>query len=160
VSVDLALTISDIDLVLGRAGKDVAFGADAPGQAQDMTLAEGRYDVTDLAQGMRSVDVSALLVQPGASLGGSGAMSAQVINQGTLAPGYSPGVLDLTNGLVSGSDSVLQIELGGNTPGDRERLSRSGHCFGRWRVAGRPVAGEPVGWLRAAGWRCIHLPHL
>ncbi|MDZ4130200.1 MAG: LEPR-XLL domain-containing protein, partial [Hydrogenophaga sp.] len=117
VSVDLALTISDIDLVLGRAGKDVAFGADAPGQAQDMTLAEGRYDVTDLAQGMRSVDVSALLVQPGASLGGSGAMSAQVINQGTLAPGYSPGVLDLTNGLVSGSDSVLQIELGGNTPG-------------------------------------------
>lgn len=52
-----------------------------------------------------------------ASKPASAAVAAQAVNQGTPAPAHSPGVLDLSNGLVSGSNTVLQIALGGQTAG-------------------------------------------
>jgi fibronectin-binding autotransporter adhesin len=57
-------------------------------------------------------------VQPNATLGGVGNISADVVLQpgGSLAPGASPGKLTIGS-LSMGADSSLNIELGGTTAG-------------------------------------------
>ncbi|HEX8523448.1 MAG TPA: hypothetical protein VF669_14440 [Tepidisphaeraceae bacterium] len=52
-----------------------------------------------------------------AKLKGKGTIQATVISDGTISPGESPGVLTILGNLTQSSTSVLEIELGGVTPG-------------------------------------------
>jgi autotransporter-associated beta strand protein len=76
----------------------------------------------DVATGA-TFDVSAaggLALGLGEMLGGSGTVVGAVTlgNGSLLAPGNSPGTLDINGSLTFGSGSLLSLELRGTTPGD------------------------------------------
>ncbi len=52
-------------------------------------------------------------------LGGNGTITANVTNLGRIAPGASPGRLDIVGGLVLNSSSELRLEVGGSAPGSQ-----------------------------------------
>jgi hypothetical protein len=58
----------------------------------ELRLDEGLFDTARLAREVGSVDLRALVVGPGATLAGSGVIEAPTLVEGTLAPGYSPGL--------------------------------------------------------------------
>ncbi len=117
LSVDPVATFSNVDLVLGGDTQDLSPGQTGESTALDLTLSDGRFDVADLSGAMGATDVSALVVQSGAILAGSGEVPLLVVNRGLIAPGYSPGVQDMSGGLTVAAGAVMQIELGGSTPG-------------------------------------------
>ena len=61
-----------------------------------------------------------LSVSAGATLGGTGMVTASGVSiSGILAPGASPGVLDIDGSIAfSGASAAFSVELGGTTPGD------------------------------------------
>ncbi len=63
-----------------------------------------------------------LTIGSGGSFSGSGTVAANTTNLGTIAPGFSAGVLTFTSNLVLGSTSLLQMEIGGTNPTDYDRL--------------------------------------
>ncbi|MGZ0171721.1 MAG: tail fiber protein, partial [Planctomycetales bacterium] len=71
-----------------------------------------------------NVDVAA-----GATLRGTGTINGAVINNGTTAPGNSPGILN-TGDFTFGDNSSFDVELGGPTPGnttnDHDQLNVAG----------------------------------
>ena len=95
---------------------DAALRLSADAEA-DLRLDAGRFDAARLiAEGALDA-VTTLVVDAGATLGGSGRIDAAVLSTGTLAPGYSPGRQEFTSGLQLAAASVTQIELGGTTAG-------------------------------------------
>ena len=58
---------------------------------------------------------SSVLIYKNASFGGSGRITGNLTNLGTLAPGNSPGTLTITGNYTEGS--TLDIEVWGTTPG-------------------------------------------
>ncbi len=61
------------------------------------------------------------------SLGGSGTVTADVVNGGVVAPGSSPGILAVTGNYTQTATGALDIEIGGTTPGSEyDRLSIAG----------------------------------
>jgi fibronectin-binding autotransporter adhesin len=54
----------------------------------------------------------------GARLGGNGTINRDVVVNGTLSPGNSPGTLDIGGNLSLANNSAFVLELGGATPGD------------------------------------------
>jgi hypothetical protein len=85
---------------------------DRPGPARHLDA--GRFDAASLVT--EGAAASALWIDRGATLAGSGTLAGPVRADGTLAPGYSPGHLRFDNGLTLNAGSVTQIELGGTTP--------------------------------------------
>lgn len=100
---------------------------------------------------------------------------ASFVNEGVVAPGTSPGVMAITRTFAQAQSGVLQIELGGRTVGQYDRLSVEGRAelggtlqvsfFGgftatagdRFRVL---VSGERVGQFAVVPnsnqWRVIY----
>jgi autotransporter-associated beta strand protein len=74
----------------------------------------------------RQANANGYTVAAGATLGGigsinqsgAGASTGAVTVNGTLAPGASAGTLDVARTINLNNNSTLNIELGGNTPGD------------------------------------------
>ena len=81
---------------------------------------------------------------PGATLGGSGSISSNVLAAGTIAPGNSPGIMNIDGNLAPLASSTLEIEVGGLTPGtqhDQLQVSGSVVLGGRLVV---PIINEFV----------------
>lgn len=53
----------------------------------------------------------------GEVLAGSGTLAANLVNSGTVSPGASPGVITVEGDYTQSPDGVLEIQLGGTTPG-------------------------------------------
>jgi hypothetical protein len=85
------------------------------------TATAGNLNVTGgagIINGVATVTGNAV-VGPGGTLGGTGLLtSAGVVINGNLAPGNSPGVLDINAALNFGTNSSYVVELGGTLPGD------------------------------------------
>jgi T5SS/PEP-CTERM-associated repeat protein len=64
-----------------------------------------------------TVSVSILHVQPTGIVKGDGNISGTVSNSGSVAPGNSPGTLQINGAYSQTSTGKLQIELAGTTPG-------------------------------------------
>jgi hypothetical protein len=61
------------------------------------------------------------------TLGGSGSITGNVTNAGTVAPGSSPGILSITGNYTQSAGGTLAIEVGGTTVGTGfDRLAVSG----------------------------------
>ena len=76
-------------------------------------------------------------VGPGATLGGSGTIAGDVINNGRLAPGQSTGVLNLEGEYVQHSGGSLQIEINGTDPGteyDQVALAGFAGTYGKLEI--------------------------
>jgi len=59
-----------------------------------------------------------LSIVPGGSLGGGGTVvAASVVNEGSINPGTSPGILSITGNVTLGAGSTVNIEMAGPTPG-------------------------------------------
>lgn len=66
---------------------------------------------------------STLTIGNGGSLVGNGTVASDTVtNLGAIAPGFSAGSLTFTNNLVLGSTSQLQMEIGGASSSDYDRL--------------------------------------
>jgi T5SS/PEP-CTERM-associated repeat protein len=62
---------------------------------------------------------STLHVYAGGSLLGSSNIQGDVINQGLIAPGNSPGTLTISGNYTQSSGAALMIEIAGTTPGEQ-----------------------------------------
>jgi hypothetical protein len=82
----------------------------------ELRLDEGLFDTARLAREVGSVDLRALVVGSGATLAGSGVIEAPTLVEGTLAPGYSPGLISYESGLTLTDATRTVIELGGTAP--------------------------------------------
>ena len=70
---------------------------------------------------------TATLSLNGGSLTGNGTVAGTVANDATVSPGTSPGTLTIHGDYVQSPDGVLNIQLGGTTPGSQyDRLLVSG----------------------------------
>lgn len=68
-----------------------------------------------------------LIVDAGSSLGGDGTVGVDVVNEGTVGPGSSPGLLTASGDYTQ--TGTLSIELGGTLPGvEYDVLSILGHA--------------------------------
>jgi hypothetical protein len=64
-----------------------------------------------------TVTASSLPINSGVTLKGSGTLNVNVTNAGKLAPGNSPGITTINGNYVQTPTGVLEIEVGGLTPG-------------------------------------------
>ena len=64
-----------------------------------------------------SVSAGTLNVLSGGTLKGTGSVTANVSNSGTVAPGASPGILTINGNYVQSNTGLLLMEIGGLTPG-------------------------------------------
>lgn len=102
-------------------------GTEPAAQPGELLALEGRlFDAAELLRDVSLADVRSLLVQPGATLGGSGVLQAPTTVQGKLSPGYSPGELTYTDGLSLDGNAVTVIELGGTGAGSYDQIHVTG----------------------------------
>jgi len=78
-------------------------------------------------------------VLTGATLGGNGTIGGDVSGPGRVAPGNSPGILTINGDYTQSADSVLEIEVGGLTPGPGTPDVDDGHD--QVRVGGTVTLG-------------------
>ncbi|MDK3160201.1 autotransporter domain-containing protein [Kamptonema cortianum] len=60
------------------------------------------------------------------TLGGSGTIGGNLLNNGTINPGNSPGILNITGNFIQGAGGTLIIEVAGTTLGQFDRLNITG----------------------------------
>jgi hypothetical protein len=58
-----------------------------------------------------------LALEAGALLVGSGTLSSNLVNGGTVSPGASPGIITVDGNYTQESGGILEIELGGDQAG-------------------------------------------
>src|SRR5439155_27044776 len=77
-------------------------------------------------QGLIHTSGEPLVIPPAKRVGGSGTIDADVTNQGTLAPGNSPGAITITGSYAQASDASLEMEIAGTASDQFDRLSITG----------------------------------
>ena len=114
-----------------------------PTQVQGL-LNGGPETYTQIA-GTTTVTGTGVLLSPGDTLDlregtvtGTGTINSNVINAGTIAPGASPGFLDITGNYTQSPTGVLHIEVAGRDPNvpefDRLRVTGTATLNGTVRV--------------------------
>lgn len=78
-----------------------------------INLVAGRFDIAD----GETINAGTVQVDAGAVLAGMGTVNAAVDVSGTVAPGFSPGVID-TGDVDFMDGSIFEVELAGTTPGN------------------------------------------
>ena len=92
---------------------------------------------------------SAVTIEPGGTLGGSGVVS-QVENYGTLAPGNSVGTLTVSGDYTAHEGSVHELEVGPAGATDRLVVGGKAHLAGTLKLAGGPYRQNvPYSFLQA-----------
>jgi len=100
---------------------------------------------------------SPVSVAPGVTFGGTGTIQGNLVNNGFLSPGNSPGVLTITGDLTLNSGGTLQIEVAGRNPGEFDRIDVAGTATLGGTLAVSfldgftPEAGETFTFLTAGG---------
>jgi hypothetical protein len=82
-----------------------------------------------------------------ATIKGSGTLAVNLQNPGRLAPGNSPGILEIDGDYTQTATGVLEIEVGGLTPGtlhDQVQVAGTATLDGRLEAPLIEVPGEPV----------------
>ena len=85
----------------------------------------------DVAAPGPTISASAMNVLSGGTLKGTGTVNANVNNSaGTVSPGLSPGILTISGNYTQGASGVLDMEIGGTTPGVQyDQLVVTGNAF-------------------------------
>lgn len=74
--------------------------------------------------------LGAVVVGLGGTLGGTGTILGDLINDGgVIAPGFSPGKLRVVGNYLQGSLGSLDLEIGGLLPGQYDQLSVTGNAL-------------------------------
>ena len=77
-------------------------------------------------QGLVHVAGHPLEIPPNKSIGGSGTIEGDVTNNGTVAPGNSPGALEIAGAYTQAADAALDMEIAGTAADQFDTLSRRG----------------------------------
>jgi hypothetical protein len=93
------------------------------GNTVEFTAGDNTIDVYEGG----SLVMDGLAVGEGALLEASGVLSSDLINKGTLAPGQSPGTLQVNN-YTQAATGKLQVEITGTAPGAYDVLQVNGHA--------------------------------
>lgn len=88
------------------------------------TVNSGMLEVGDAQHDTASIS-SNVTVNSGGELRGHGTINGNVINNGTIAPGGSIGILNINGNFIQSPTGVLAIEIG-STPGSYDQLNISG----------------------------------
>lgn len=89
--------------------------------------------------------VSAAEVMGGARLAGSGTVNGNLINQGLLSPGASPGLININGDFTQTSAGTFLAELAGTAPADYDRLIITGQANLDGTLQIVPISGfEPA----------------
>ncbi|GMU23348.1 MAG: hypothetical protein AMXMBFR13_34270 [Phycisphaerae bacterium] len=91
----------------------------------------------------------------GGTLRGAGMITGTVQNTGgSLEPGGSPGILNVTGAYTQAAGATLRIELAGSAPGSgHDQLTVTGTA----QLAGALVIGQPDGYVPAPGQQFVIL---
>ena len=109
-----------------NAGNVTIFTAFNVADTSILDIADGDLTATGFATNSGTLtlalgtllDPAAVFINlPTGLIQGSGFLQANVTNQGTIAPGTSPGIITITGDLLLDPTSVLDFELDGDTPG-------------------------------------------
>ncbi|MFZ4573215.1 MAG: beta strand repeat-containing protein [Phycisphaerales bacterium] len=68
-------------------------------------------------------------VMLGGRLGGNGLVTSNFVNMGLITPGFSPGLLQIDGNFAQTAQGVLDLEIGGTTPGIDHDLLRIRDVF-------------------------------
>ena len=98
-------------------------------------------------------------IDAGARLSGTSSIAGSVGNSGTVAPGLSPGIMNISGDYTQTSEGLLEIEVEGLDPGfghDKLIISGNTTLAGRLDVPvtaapGFPVAGDEITFLTGFG---------
>ena len=112
-------------LALGDLKLEADAGPSAPAgvvpAARDRWLEGGRFDLSALQALAPVGSTSSLMVDRSATLAGSGAWAGAVANEGTLSPGYSPGLQSLGS-YAQAPGAGLVVELAGTALDRYDRI--------------------------------------
>ena len=117
--------------ISGPGGLTLSFLGATPTGTLTLSGTNTYTGATTIQGGRLVVDgsiTSDVTVNNGGTLGGSGAVGGVTVNNGgTVAPGNSPGKLTVNGNYIQTSGGILNIEIGGNTPGnDYDQLEITG----------------------------------
>jgi len=121
----------------------------APGSTTHLLTDLGLAGLTEWQSGAAITGNGSLRVETTGSLFGTGSIGVDLINEGMLGPGASPGLLEVDGDFVQTANGILQIELGGLVAGgeyDQLQITGDGHLGGTLLVSlaelYTPVAGD------------------
>ena len=107
------------------------------------------YGATVVQAGLLTVNsdvtTSGVTVAAGATLGGSGSINGNVVVNGFLAPGNSPGILTVTGTETLANNSTFQAEIGGSTAGGGNNFHDQSNVVGNV-VIGTGVDLDLISW--------------
>jgi autotransporter-associated beta strand protein len=107
------------------------------------------YGATVVQAGLLTVNsdvtTSGVTVAAGASLGGSGTINGNVVVNGFLAPGNSPGILTVNGTETLANNSTFQAEIGGTTAGTGNNFHDQSNVNGNV-VIGTGVDLDIISW--------------
>jgi len=105
-----------------------------------------------------SIASPVVTVSPGALLGGHGIIAGNVINNGVVSPGNSPGTLSVNGNYTQGSSGTLLIEVGGLAANQHDLLKVGGSATLGGALQLQPLngfkftaPGQEITFLTAAG---------
>lgn len=125
------------------------------GVGRDYDNNPGGYGLLNVADG-GVVKAASVHVGATATLMGNGAIDGSVINDGTIIPGTSPGILSISGDLTLTDSSVLMIEIAGTGAGQYDAIAVGGalHLDGTLRILRSgsyvPVVGDALNILSFA----------
>ena len=103
---------------------------------------------------MNGMVAGSALVQNGGTLGGSGKIAGNLVNEGAVSPGNSPGKLTVAGNYTQTSSGTLSIEIASNTLYDQVavggKASLNGTLTLTWLNGYVPVRGDRLTILTAA----------
>jgi hypothetical protein len=73
-----------------------------------------------------AISATSINVGAGGLFGGSGSITGNIVNGGTVAPGNSPGALTIAGDYTQGPNATLAVELGGTAAGTYDTLDVTG----------------------------------
>jgi uncharacterized protein with beta-barrel porin domain len=98
--------------------------------------------------------LGATTVASGALLGGNGTITGNLVNNGTVSPGYSPGTINVTGNYSQGATGTLVVQIASGTSFDKLAITGTATLAGTLQVdilgSFNPV-GQTFTFLTAAG---------
>jgi outer membrane autotransporter protein len=121
-----------------------------------LTLSTATTSPVDLQAGSLyfSSGLGATTITSGAFLGGSGTITGNLVNRGTLSPGVSPGTIVVTGNYTQTSTGLFLMEIASATSFDRLTVTGTAALAGALQVdllGGYDPRGQTFTFLTAAG---------
>jgi autotransporter-associated beta strand protein len=158
-----AVSLTNGSTLIFNQGTDATFGGNITGGGTiqkkgsgALTLSNATTSSLDLQTGSVFFNggLGSTLIYSGALLGGSGTINGNLVNNGTVSPGFSPGSIAVTGNYTQSSSGKLIIQLASGTSFDQLAIAGTASLGGALQVdllGSFLPAGQSFQVLTAAG---------